>query len=365
MGEVETIDEFWSIFRSKCAEFKEKIESLTQESPQTDFPLIKVEMTRVLQEQLATRHANLLPPYDRKRTQEEIEGLGNLLRGMENKLNPRKKFSFARARAKVAAQRAAHANDSQVTVEEDQERVREQLGRNVSEENADQSQEEDMEDDGSYIIDDINNKAHVFTLKEQEEEPPKLLIKNCDGATISAAVLLGAVRIEYVKDSHIYLGPCCTSVYMESCNGCTIFCCSHQLRIHACHGTNLHVRINGHPIIEDCDAMGFAPYLLNYPRMQEHLKASNLSNAKCWDNVIDFRWHKKTESPNWCRLTENMWRRALAPDGWDYGDAFMFKTSVAATAVPVAQQTQQTTKANNENNNNGDDDDDDDDDEEI
>lgn len=77
--------------------------------------------------------------------------------------------------------------------------------------------------------------------------------------------LLGSVRIEHTTGCDIKLGACCTSVYLDSVTDCTIQILSHQLRIHECKGCRLYVRVNSHPIIEDCSDMGFAPYTYNYP----------------------------------------------------------------------------------------------------
>ena len=48
--------------------------------------------------------------------------------------------------------------------------------------------------------------------------------------------------------------------------------------------------------------MGFAPYRVVYPQLEADLAATGLAEAKCWDNVIDFRWHRSTQSPNWAVL---------------------------------------------------------------
>ena len=29
------------------------------------------------------------------------------------------------------------------------------------------------------------------------------------------------------------------------------------------------------------------------------MQAADLTSAACWDNVVDFRWHKTTPSPHW------------------------------------------------------------------
>lgn len=76
--------------------------------------------------------------------------------------------------------------------------------------------------------------------------------------------LLGSVRIEHTDNCTILLGACCTSVYLDSVNNCTIQILSHQLRIHECKDCKLYVQVQSHPIIEDCVSMGFAPYSYKY-----------------------------------------------------------------------------------------------------
>ena len=34
------------------------------------------------------------------------------------------------------------------------------------------------------------------------------------------------------------------------------------------------------------------------------MQAADLTSANCWDNVVDFRWHKATASPHWKVLPE-------------------------------------------------------------
>lgn len=137
---------------------------------------------------------------------------------------------------------------------------------------------------------------------------------------------MGSVRIENCTGCYLFLGPCSTSCYMESVTGSIVCCSSHQLRIHNTHDCVLYVRTNSHPIIEDCSFLGFAQYeLLQYTRprescdpvavavavgvgvgggtdntvsLVEDVTTAGLAGANCWDNVVDFKWHKDTASPN-------------------------------------------------------------------
>jgi hypothetical protein len=49
--------------------------------------------------------------------------------------------------------------------------------------------------------------------------------------------------------------------------------------------------------------MGFAPYFAKYNKIDDDFKTSSLINATCWSNVVDFRWHRTTPSPNWYLLS--------------------------------------------------------------
>jgi hypothetical protein len=86
--------------------------------------------------------------------------------------------------------------------------------------------------------------------------------------------LLGSVRIEGNVNCDIHLGACCTSVYLESVHNCKIFIASHQLRIHTCSDCQLYVRVQSHPIVEDCRNMGFAPYSFQYATLEEDIVVS-------------------------------------------------------------------------------------------
>ena len=86
----------------------------------------------------------------------------------------------------------------------------------------------------------------------------------------------GSIRLEKMINCEIFLGPCCTSVYLEECTNCTVFIACHQLRIHRSHNCKLYVRANSHPIIEDCTGFGFAPYGVTYDTIEEDIKVIDL-----------------------------------------------------------------------------------------
>ena len=125
--------------------------------------------------------------------------------------------------------------------------------------------------------------------------------------------VIGSARLEENTNCTIVLGPCHTSVYLESLTNCTLYITCHQLRIHNCKNCNLYVKVASHPIIEDCEALAFAPYNFTYAGIEEDIKTCHLEQASCWNNVVDFRWHKSIPSPNWKVLEESL--RQLPPCG--------------------------------------------------
>jgi len=96
--------------------------------------------------------------------------------------------------------------------------------------------------------------------------------------------VVGSVRLENVTDCLLLLGPCCTSVYLESCTRCTLLAAAHQLRVHKSVGCRLFVRCQSHPIVEDCEDVGFAPYAASYVGIDQDFVAAGLAAARCWDN---------------------------------------------------------------------------------
>jgi hypothetical protein len=85
---------------------------------------------------------------------------------------------------------------------------------------------------------------------------------------------IGSARFEFLTNCQVFLGPCGTSVYLESCTNCIFFVWCHQLRIHTTNNSDLYVYVNSHPIIEDCSQLRFAPYALEYEGLSADILVS-------------------------------------------------------------------------------------------
>eukprot|EP00605_Chrysophyceae_sp_TOSAG23-4_P002004 GSChrysophyteH1.ASY1.ANO1.2218.1 assembled CDS len=239
----------------------------------------------------ATECTDLLPSYDLKRVQEILEELSRILREREVQLKPKKKFRF-KSRDKLKEQQLPSAAG-------DASQGDSEMSKST---NSNDSSNAEKLLDTSYSVCNLSGKELVLdrdTIGMANGAVRSLHIKDCVDCRIFARCVLGSVRIESCKGCSIYLGPTRTSVYLDKTIGGAIYIAAHQLRIHECKDVSLCVRCNSHPIIEDCEGMGFAPYEVDYPQLTQHFTEASLREARCWDNVVDFRWHRTSASPNW------------------------------------------------------------------
>jgi hypothetical protein len=285
-------DAFWSHFNEEITLLQGSIIGATQAS---DLIVLKDKLVEM--QVYSTDSGLYLANYDVKRAQEILETTSKYIKEKEQQVQPRQKFTFkskALVFGRQQAKREGRKNKAVDTKDENAKNSQQSINSTTS--------------DTLFVVEDLK-AGEVITLTAEKIGMVNgvmraLLIKNCAGATIFARCVLGAARIENCDACSIFLGPCSTSVYLDSITRGSIFICCHQLRIHKSAGVQLYVRVNGHPIIEDCTSMGFAPYKVVYAGLQADLTMAGLVDAACWDNVIDFRWHRATQSPNWHIIEE-------------------------------------------------------------
>ena len=274
---------------------------------------------------------SLLPSYDVKRAQEILEETGNQLRAREDELKPKKKFRF-KSLGKVRAAAALKSKANILSAKADSS-----SGHTSNHPNS-----ESGVVDTSFSVSNHNTPGEVIFLTSEvigqvDGVIRSLIIRGCVDTTVVARCVLGSVRVENCTNCKIYLGPCRTSVYLDDLQACTMFISSHQLRIHKSRACTLCVRVNSHPIIEDCSGMIFAPYDVQYSELNSHFKLADLESASCWKNVVDFRWHRATASPNWKTALPNelpLARIDLLEDGTTatWGVATLTAPSTTTTA---------------------------------
>ena len=45
-------------------------------------------------------------------------------------------------------------------------------------------------------------------------------------------------------------------------------------------------------------------------------QVAGLQDSFCWDNVVDFRWHRSTKSPHWEVLADMDRLKSIPVSGW-------------------------------------------------
>jgi len=294
---AESASEFWNLFQLEIASIRGKLSLYSVVDPFTNVPTdakpqqlsdIKAQLSNL--EDFTVNSRLCLAAYDIRRNQEILESLKKEIKENESRTQPTRKFAFSK---------------------------REPTSNNLKRNCCDHITTKDSE-----IKNDISLSLAIFSVCNRTDEEiyvpraphdnqnmikqgTQLLIKNNQDCSILLPWVSGSVRIEGVRRCQIFLGPCETSVYLENVEESTLWISCHQLRIHNSKTCQLYVLVNSHPIIEDCSSMGFAPYLSRYyPNMNDDMKAAKLDQATCWENVVDFRWHKQTHSPNWYIIDE-------------------------------------------------------------
>jgi Tubulin binding cofactor C len=124
----------------------------------------------------------------------------------------------------------------------------------------------------TFIIIVVSNINHIVCVKLYLIARNRIIPYHTLSYRIHSPTIHGSVRLEKMTKCRIFLGPCCTSVYIEECSEVEVFLACHQLRIHKSHNCQLYVRVNSHPIIEDCTGFGFAPYNIVYDCINDDFK---------------------------------------------------------------------------------------------
>lgn len=253
-----------------------------------------------------------------------MEDINSRIKTIEQQIQPKKKFAFS-SKAKPSTATTT-TKPAPVIQNEDPIGLSEKEKSDVSDEKG-----AAILPLGSFVIRGETSRCFSYSQKDvrsqlqiNEDVQIGLYLQNIEKCSITLPWVLGSARVENVSHSEIYLGPVITSVYLEHVTDCVLHFACHQLRIHNCSACRLYIHVRSHPIIEDCQTLGFAPYLLNYPGLSQQLQVNatpffpslssfhiittilvcvqqaDLSTVESqWDHVVDFRWHKSTPSPNW------------------------------------------------------------------
>ncbi|KAK8606980.1 hypothetical protein V6N13_052731 [Hibiscus sabdariffa] len=278
-----------SSFLSRFSHSKQSIDSQLAESrliAQSDPSRLKSHFADVSSsisdlEKLVAESSYFLPSYEVRSSLKTISDLKQNLETLNSELTPKRKFSFKNK----GTTKKEHPKEPEPV-------------------------KPDTVSTSNFKIPDspgFRNKSNETLVKKfKGTEVGEFTLSDLDSCEVRLTGCCNAVFMNRLKNCKIYLGPVTGSILIEDVEGCTFVLASHQIRIHLAKRCDFYLRVRSRPIIEDSNAVRFAPYCLDYEGIEMDLEKAGLSEETGnWENVDDFKWLRAVQSPNWCVLPEN------------------------------------------------------------
>lgn len=269
---------------------KLSIESMISEAKfVTDPELTKSRLEQIAKsieevEKLVAEKSYFLPSYEVRSALKTVSDMKQSLEALTSELIPKKKFSFKNKSVNKGLTKPTAAVESKqdpIAAERLQYVVPESPG--------------------------FRSRCNEVLVKDFKGlEVGEFTISDLDSCEVR---LIGRVRTIYMhrlRNCKVYAGPVLGSILIEDVEDTLFVLASHQIRIHFAKRCDFYLRVRSRPIIEDCAAVRFAPYCLQYEGIDGDLKESGLNEeTDNWGNVDDFKWLRAVQSPNWAILPEN------------------------------------------------------------
>lgn len=99
-------------------------------------------------------------------------------------------------------------------------------------------------------------------------------VKNC---TIMVLDHSEQVQIDAVEDSKIFIGACCSSVFIRDCKNCTFTVACKQLRTRDCDNIEINLFCISEPVVEATTNARIHPFNGSYAGIADSFKAANLN----------------------------------------------------------------------------------------
>jgi len=228
-----------------------------------------------------------LPPYDVKKSQNNLNSLNTRFQETQQEVKPKKKFGFKSSKQKTASAAAA----SSVTI-------------------PDISSLSVVESSSGYSN---TNTCSVSNLTDQTviltREQVELRDVNLDNLTNCRVEVQGSpstIHMSTLNKCTILCGPVATSVFVDICTSSTLSISCQQLRTHRTTSTDIYLHTTAKAILEDCTGIRVAPYTWTYHGIEQDFVTASLDRkVNHWDQIGDFDWLAVDKpSPNWSVLPE-------------------------------------------------------------
>ena len=272
-------------------------------------------------EQLIALHEQLsgavhfLPSNTREKFGKSIAELEAKLREERERLKPKKKFGFKNktkvrkgdaAPPPAAAAEVAEAGAARVAAAEVAATTAAAAGGAITASRSDTFA-------APAGCQGFRGRADATLRREAAEEAAAdFALQDLERCNVQLLSTSRALWIRNLKGCHVFAVPVSGSIYVTECEDCVLHLGSRQLRIHTSSRVDFYAHVNSHPIIEQCEALRFAPACdkakmpvdLLAPYEAAFADAALHADSDQWSHVDDFNWLKDTQSPNWSVLPE-------------------------------------------------------------
>jgi hypothetical protein len=280
-----------------------------------------------------------LPSYDVEASQQAFAKLRADVDAARAKVTPKKKFAFSRKRKPTAAAAeaaAAAAMSTMSAAESEAEAASVAAGAERDAAGAAAASAALLERLGAEeeTIEGMSDAVVVVGPESGGGDDVRLVgLHRC---VVLVTRPLSALRVDGLEECEVIAVPVAGSVLLHDCRGCSVHMAARQFRLHRSTDCAFFIHAMSRPIIEHCERLTFAPYLVSRgagdaaaeegaPRQRELLCEAGLlkdrsasseadtAAVRNWQHVDDFGWIKATRSPNWTILPQTSWPKHL-PD---------------------------------------------------
>ena len=273
---TETTDAFYKNFNT----IKSQIDLLLSNAgTNTDLKQRKENLNNVLSKteelQLILNSAiSYLPNYDVKKNQDILNSVHLMITEKQLELIPKKKFAFGKKKNAVAAPKEAIAAPKKHVIQ--------------------------------YTSDiTINDKFDErIELTRDAIFKKDILLRNLSNCQIFLQNCIGTLHCTNCKNCTFNIGPISGSLFLEECDDSVFTVTCQQGRIHTTKNALFYIHVTSKAIIEDSQGLRFGKRKDVYEGYQGDMVEAGLGEVNNWNDVDDFNWLSKEQSPNWSIVEE-------------------------------------------------------------
>ena len=285
--------------------------------------LLEVEQQELSRlQELVNSNMHLLPSYDVQTKSNQVQILQNRVNKMKPSFNPRPQLKSLKRNEKSLSSNNPIITPIPGPLIESKENI--DRANIVEQLLADESEIKIADKSGETISVSEIMKNHSI----EQSTTPDLHLANLKRCTIYLDTFaIGALRVNQLTNCEIYVACVNGSSFFCGIKDCEVYLSTRQLRVHNSHRSSFYLNIVSRPIIEFCSEIGFGSLVHSFHNSNGKLTVRHIeftensftklnvaerllesteskegekeASQNMWREVDDFRWLKKTKSPNW------------------------------------------------------------------